>query len=246
MPAGAGAADAPAAARTRRGGAVPAHRRQHVPRATCSWSARPPAPPTPTADADLVRDIAGELSLALASTRSLERLRASEERYRRVLESIPEGVLQIDAAGVTTFANQPGAALLGLPREQLVGLPLRGFLDDRGQRQLARWLAGPDASDAQPAPAPATGRVGEPAAAHGSAVADARVVRADGSTRSVRLVPDAAAGGPRPARQLAVHGHRHAPTTSTPAASSASSTTCAGWTAWASSSAASPTTSTTC
>jgi two-component system, cell cycle sensor histidine kinase and response regulator CckA len=45
------------------------------------------------ADAELVRDIAGEVSLALASARSLERLRISEEKYRRVLETIPEGVV---------------------------------------------------------------------------------------------------------------------------------------------------------
>jgi two-component system, cell cycle sensor histidine kinase and response regulator CckA len=142
--------------------------------------------PYAEADAELVRDIAGEVSLALASAWSLERLRISEEKYRRVLETIPEGVLQIDAAGITTFANQPGATLLGLPREQLVGLPLRGFLDDRGQRQLARWLAADeDPGTATPdGPAPA---VDQPGPTEGSALADARVVRADGSTRTVRL-----------------------------------------------------------
>jgi signal transduction histidine kinase/CheY-like chemotaxis protein len=137
-------------------------------------------------DAELVRDIAGEVSLALASARTLSRLRVSEERYLRVLETIPEGVLQIDAAGVTTFANQAGAALLGLPREQLLGLPLRGFLDDRGQRHLARWLA----DDSEPQAADAAGTPPRADAAPGAAantMADARVVRADGSTRSVRL-----------------------------------------------------------
>ncbi|GAA0905094.1 hypothetical protein GCM10009557_80530 [Virgisporangium ochraceum] len=131
------------------------------------------------AGAELVRDIAGELSLALATARSLERLRVSEERFRRVLESIPEGVLQIDASGVTTFANQPCAGLLGMPKEQLVGLPLSGFLDDRGQRHLARWLAG----STEPIPGPPL--PGNPS--NDAGVADARVVRADGSTRSVRL-----------------------------------------------------------
>jgi signal transduction histidine kinase/ActR/RegA family two-component response regulator len=133
------------------------------------------------ADGDLVRDIAGELSLALATARSMERLRVSEDRFRRVLESIPEGVLQIDATGVTTFANQPCAGLLGLSREQLVGLPLSGFLDDRGQRHLARWLAG--STEPIPGP-PLPGGAPDPATA---GIADARVVRADGSTRSVRL-----------------------------------------------------------
>ncbi|GIJ58144.1 hybrid sensor histidine kinase/response regulator [Virgisporangium aurantiacum] len=140
------------------------------------------------ADADLIRDIAGELALALATARSLERLEVSEERFRRVLESIPEGVLQIDATGVTTFANQPCAGLLGMPREQLVGLPLSGFLDDRGQRLLARWISGA-AAEPMPGPAlvPAPEEPGSTPQPAGSAVADARVVRADGSTRSVRL-----------------------------------------------------------
>jgi len=118
-------------------------------------------------EVDLARDIAGELSLALSSTRSLERLRASEERYRRVLESIPEGVLQLDTDGQTTYANEPIGVVLGLPREQLVGLSLRGFLDDRGQAELSQRLA-----DCQ------AGR---------ATVGQTRLMRADGSTRTVRI-----------------------------------------------------------
>jgi PAS domain S-box-containing protein len=121
----------------------------------------------PSAEVDLARDIAGELALALASVRSLERLRASEERYRRVLETIPEGVLQLDPDGLTTYANEPIAAFLGLPREHLVGLPMRGFLDNRGQAELPRWLA-------------------ECREGHAT-VGETRLVRADGSARYVRL-----------------------------------------------------------
>jgi PAS domain S-box-containing protein len=118
-------------------------------------------------DVDLARDIAGELALALSSTRSLERLRASEERYRRVLESIPEGVLQLDPDGLTTYANEPIGVVLGLPREQLVGLSLRGFLDDRGQAELSQRLVECRAGRAT--------------------VGATRLMRADGSTRSVRI-----------------------------------------------------------
>jgi PAS domain S-box-containing protein len=121
----------------------------------------------PAADVDLARDIAGELGLALASVRSLERLRASEERYRRMLETIPEGVIQLDGDGLTTFANEPMAAVLGLPRGHLVGLPMRGFLDNRGQAELPRWLA-------------------ECREGHAT-VGETRLLRADGSTRYVRL-----------------------------------------------------------
>jgi two-component system cell cycle sensor histidine kinase/response regulator CckA len=120
-----------------------------------------------TAEVELARDIAGELALAVSSARAMERLRASEERYRRVLETIPEGVLQLDPDGVATYANEPMGVVLGLPRAQLVGVSLRGFLDDQGQKELARRL--------------------NECKAGRSTVGATRLMRADGSRRSVRM-----------------------------------------------------------
>ncbi|MGX6607139.1 response regulator [Micromonosporaceae bacterium Da 78-11] len=120
-----------------------------------------------TTEVELARDIAGELALACSSARAMERLKASEERYRRVLETIPEGVLQLDAEGVATYANEPIGVVLGLPRAQLVGVSLRGFLDNQGQKELARRLTECQA-----------GR---------STVGATRLMRADGSQRSVRM-----------------------------------------------------------
>ncbi|GAA2638390.1 hybrid sensor histidine kinase/response regulator [Paractinoplanes durhamensis] len=120
-----------------------------------------------TAEVELARDIAGELALAASSARALERLRLSEERYRRVLETIPEGVLQLDPDGVATYANEPMGVVLGLPRPQLVGVSLRGFLDDQGQKELTR-------------------RLGECEQGR-STVGATRLMRADGSRRSVRM-----------------------------------------------------------
>ena len=119
------------------------------------------------AEVELARDIAGELCLALSSARARERLRASEEKYRRVLETIPEGVLQLDTEGVATYANEPIGVVLGMPRAQLVGVSLRGFLDAVGQKELTRRLAECKA-----------GR---------STVGATRLLRADGSQRSVRI-----------------------------------------------------------
>jgi len=120
-----------------------------------------------TAEVELARDISGELALAVSSARALERLRVSEERYRRVLETIPEGVLQLDPEGVATYANEPMGVVLGMPRQQLVGVSLRGFLDNQGQKELTRRLAECQA-----------GR---------STVGATRLMRADGSQRSVRM-----------------------------------------------------------
>jgi two-component system, cell cycle sensor histidine kinase and response regulator CckA len=119
------------------------------------------------AEVELARDIAGELSLACSATKARERLRASEEKYRRVLETIPEGVLQLDSEGVATYANEPIGVVLGLPRAQLVGVSLRGFLDVRGQAEFTRRLAECKA-----------GR---------STVGATKLMRADGSQRSVRI-----------------------------------------------------------
>jgi PAS domain S-box-containing protein len=93
------------------------------------------------ADVELGREVAAEAALALAAARFVERLLASEERYRCIVETTLEGVWQLDADGVTTFVNEPMAIMLGLPREQLVGLSIRGFLDDRGQTELPKLLA---------------------------------------------------------------------------------------------------------
>ncbi|MCY1145374.1 response regulator [Actinoplanes sp. Pm04-4] len=120
-----------------------------------------------SAEVELARDIAGELALACSSARALERLRASEERYRRVLETIPEGVLQLDPDAVVTYANEPIGVVLGMPRSQLVGVSLRGFLNDQGQKELNR-------------------RINECKEGR-STVGGTRLMRADGSQRSVRI-----------------------------------------------------------
>ena len=119
------------------------------------------------AEVELARDLAGELALGCSSARAQERLKVSEERYRRVLETIPEGVLQLDPDGVATYANEPIGVVLGLPRHQLIGVSLRGFLDQQGQAELARRIAECEA-----------GR---------STVGATRLMRADGSRRSVRM-----------------------------------------------------------
>ncbi len=76
--------------------------------------------------------------------RSLDQLRASEERYRRLLERIQDGVLIIQE-GRLVFANAHFAALLGCGQDSLVG---RSFVElvpaeDRAdlQQRYERWEA---------------------------------------------------------------------------------------------------------
>lgn len=68
-----------------------------------------------------------ELIRRRAAERSLAR---SEERYRLIFEHAPVGVAQIDADGRCVDANEPLAAILGAPREELIGFDVRSALRD--------------------------------------------------------------------------------------------------------------------
>jgi PAS domain S-box-containing protein len=57
-------------------------------------------------------------------------LRASEERYRVIVETAFEGVWAIDRSGRTTFANEQMARLLGCTVDQLYQANLYDFIED--------------------------------------------------------------------------------------------------------------------
>jgi diguanylate cyclase (GGDEF)-like protein/PAS domain S-box-containing protein len=61
--------------------------------------------------------------------RAAEALQASEERYRRIVETAYEGIWVIDAQNLTTFVNPRMAEMLGWTVDEMVGRPLFDFLD---------------------------------------------------------------------------------------------------------------------
>jgi two-component system cell cycle sensor histidine kinase/response regulator CckA len=128
------------------------------------------------ADLDLSRDIAGEVALALTTARSIDLVRVTEERFRRIVDTALEGVWQLDADGVTTSVNKRMAEMLGLSREQLPGMAIGGFLDEHSRAELPRWLAAPGTRD--------------------PAVHKARLLCADGTVRWVQV-----AAAPLPGHQ---------------------------------------------
>jgi two-component system, cell cycle sensor histidine kinase and response regulator CckA len=87
-------------------------------------------------DVALLTDIGSRLALAVSAARSMERLRASEERYRRIVESTAEGIWQIDAAGTVVFANEHLARMVGIDRDRLIGRSASEFLDEQDQALL--------------------------------------------------------------------------------------------------------------
>ena len=81
---------------------------------------------------------------AARATAELERvhaeqaLRASEVRYRTIVETAQEGIWQIDANNHTTFVNQMMADMLGYTTKEMLGRPQSDFMDDAGRTINAR------------------------------------------------------------------------------------------------------------
>lgn len=69
------------------------------------------------------------------ATRTTERdqaevaLRASEERYRTIVETAQEGIWLLDDQGCTSFVNRAMATMLGYTVETMLGQPFSAFLD---------------------------------------------------------------------------------------------------------------------
>ena len=69
-------------------------------------------------------------------------LRESEARYKMIVETAREAIWVVDADGITTFANEQLAVMLGRPVEELVGGSVFATLDDEGRAIAAENFAG--------------------------------------------------------------------------------------------------------
>ncbi|MBK1716368.1 PAS domain S-box protein [Thiocystis violacea] len=79
--------------------------------------------------------------------RDQEALRASEARYRRIVETTSEGIWTMDGEHRTTFVNTRMTALLGYERSEMLGRPVEDFmfpedLDDHRERMRVRRSGG--------------------------------------------------------------------------------------------------------
>ena len=94
-----------------------------------------------------VRDASGRTIALLTVADITERhhaaaaLRASEERYRQIVETSQEGIWQIDADSNTSFVNPKMAQMLGYSPEEMMGAALLSFMDDAGRTEATRRLA---------------------------------------------------------------------------------------------------------
>lgn len=67
-------------------------------------------------------------------------LRSSELKYRRLVETLQEGIWSIDEKGITSFVNPRMAEMLGYSVEEMLGKPVFAFMDQEGIRETEYYL----------------------------------------------------------------------------------------------------------
>jgi signal transduction histidine kinase/DNA-binding response OmpR family regulator len=65
-----------------------------------------------------------------------EALRGSEERYRRIVETTPDGYYEVDINGNYSYFNDSMCDLLGYSRIEMTGMNHRAYLDDKNSQKL--------------------------------------------------------------------------------------------------------------
>ena len=68
--------------------------------------------------------------------RAEDALRESEGKYRTIIESIEEGYYEVDITGNFTFFNDSMCKILGYPRDKLMGMNYRQYLDKESAKRV--------------------------------------------------------------------------------------------------------------
>jgi PAS domain S-box-containing protein len=72
-------------------------------------------------ESSLIEEVAGDLGFGLCNQEQEVALRESEERHRRLFETMSQGVVYKDAQGAITMANPAAERILGLSLDQITG-----------------------------------------------------------------------------------------------------------------------------
>lgn len=94
-----------------------------------------------TADRVAVLEVlGGQAAISLESARLYDDLGKSEAKYRRIVDTAYEGIMQIGLDGVTTFVNARMAEMLGYASAEIVGKPVTTFLFEEDLPDHARRM----------------------------------------------------------------------------------------------------------
>jgi diguanylate cyclase (GGDEF)-like protein len=76
-------------------------------------------------------------------------LRASENKMRALISQAPLGIWELDANGRIIDCNQKAVLYAGAPREKIIGIDMRGDLDDRGLLPYVEKAVAGESSDVE-------------------------------------------------------------------------------------------------
>jgi PAS domain S-box-containing protein len=76
----------------------------------------------------LMEMLLSQVAISLENARIYEALRASEVKYRRLVDTAIEGVLVMGRDGMTSFVNARMAEMLGYRAEEILGRPITDFM----------------------------------------------------------------------------------------------------------------------
>lgn len=88
-------------------------------------------------DMHVLLSVADMVATALERKRVLGALRESEEKFRRIITTVREGILSMDSARTITFANDHLAAMLGYGPGELVGMAFEKLLHAEDREDFA-------------------------------------------------------------------------------------------------------------
>jgi PAS domain-containing protein len=84
---------------------------------------------------DALRQKLADLQINQTRPRTDNEALKSETSCRSIIETIKEGYYELDKAGNLTFFNNRVCEILGYPRDELMGMNYRRFVDDYNARK---------------------------------------------------------------------------------------------------------------
>jgi len=89
-----------------------------------------------------LQDMRNQIHQQAEERRQVERQRQiSEERFRSLAESAPDGIVSADGDGLIVIWNPAAKAIFGFDAEDMIGKPLSELLDVQGTQVLAAFIA---------------------------------------------------------------------------------------------------------